>query len=198
MKPVVFYVKNEIPIPDETFDFLLKFIQPEKRERILKHRVKKNADNMLIGEILSKVAIKNVFGIKILNQDIGYGEHGKPYLIKYPNIFFNVSHSGKYVFCAVCNTPIGIDIQKITKYNPNLAKRICSDCELNIIDKSSDKSDEFTRIWTRKEAYLKMTGTGITKIKSADTLNYDIYSRRIENYWLSVSEGNFIVKELEK
>lgn len=185
MKPIIFYIKNDVPIQNNTFQFLLQFVQPEKQERILRQRIKQNADNMLIGDILAKTAIKKVFGVEIAKQHIEYGKYGKPYLLDYPNIHFNISHSGKYVVCAVCDVPVGIDIQKITAYNPSTAYRVCSDDELNIIEKSQNKESEFIRIWTRKEAYLKMKGSSIAKIKA--NISENAYSYRIEIYWLSIS-----------
>ncbi len=60
MKPIIYCGKNDIPIQDKTFKFLLQFVQPEKHERILRQRVKQNADNMLICEILAKILIKKL------------------------------------------------------------------------------------------------------------------------------------------
>lgn len=93
MKPIIFCVKNNTSIQDNTFHFLLQFVQLEKQEHILRQRIKQNADNMLIGDILAKAAIKRVFGIEIAKQRIGYGEFGKPYLLDYPNIHFSISRS---------------------------------------------------------------------------------------------------------
>lgn len=187
MKPIIFCVKMNSPIQDETFKFLLRFVQEEKRERVLRQRIKQNADHMLIGDILAKAALKSSFGIEISKQRIGYGKFGKPYLLDYPNIHFNISHSGEYVVCAVCDVPIGVDIQKIMAYNPNIARKICSDEELNIIKNSNDVQSEFIRVFTQKEAYLKMKGFGIYKISKANTSRKNIDSYKFKDYWLSIS-----------
>ena len=127
MTPEICLVKVNSPIDENTFQYLLKFVQTEKQERILKQRIKQNADNMLIGEILAKTVIKKTFGIDIAKQKFAYSEYGKPYLSNYPNVHFNVSHSRDYVVCAVFNKPIGVDIQKIGKYDPDVAKRVCNE-----------------------------------------------------------------------
>ena len=97
MAPEIYLVKVNSQIDEKTFQYLLKFVQTEKQERILKQRIKQNADDMLIGEILAKALIKKIFEIPIAKQNFLYGEHGKPYLKDFPNIHFNISHSGEYV-----------------------------------------------------------------------------------------------------
>ena len=188
MKPIVFYIRNNIPIQDNTFEFLLQFVEGQKQERILQQRIKQNADNMLIGEILAKVAIKKTFGINIAKQNFAYSEYGKPYLSNYPDVHFNISHSGEYVVCAVNDKPIGVDIQKIGEYNPDVAKRVCNEKELKQIKDSLDKASEFTKLWTQKEAVLKMHGIGIASGDIKNCLdNHNVQSQEINNYWLSIN-----------
>lgn len=108
----LFVVSNNAPITVKDFIYLLKFVCTNKKECILRQTVKQNADNILIGEILAKTVIKNTFGIDIAKQNFTYTEHGKPYLPDYSDVHFNISHSEKYVVCAVSDKPVGVDIQK--------------------------------------------------------------------------------------
>lgn len=149
---------------------------------------------MLIGEILAKVAIKKTFGIDIARQEFAYAEYGKPYLANFHNVHFNISHSGVYVACAVSDNPIGVDIQKIGEYNFDIAKRVCNINELKQVEKSWDKASEFTKLWTQKEAVLKMYGIGIACGEIKNCLNkHNVCSRKIEDYWLSVCVQGYIV-----
>ena len=185
----IYIVKHHVPIDKSTFRFLLKCVHPTKREQILTQRIKQNADNMLIGKILARVAIKKTFGIDIKNQEFACNEYGKPYLLNYSDVHFNISHSGQYVACAVSDKSVGIDIQKISEYNPAIAKRVCTGKELKQIENCTDKSSEFIKLWTQKEAVLKMYGTGIANADIKNCLNnQNVQSERIENYWLSVAE----------
>ena len=187
MTPEICLVKVNSPIDENTFQYLLEYVQAEKQERILKQRIKQNADNMLIGKILAKVVIKKTFGIDIKKQNFTYTEHGKPHLTNYPDVHFNISHSGEYVVCGVSDKPIGVDIQKIGKYNSDVAKRVCNKKELKQIEYSSDKAYEFTKLWTQKEAVLKMHGIGIASGNIKHCLgNHNVQSERIDDYWLSV------------
>lgn len=167
MMPVVSIVCNKEPIDEQTFRFLLLFSPQEKQQRILRQRIKQNADTVLVGAALASHLLFETFRIPFSKQHIAYGPYGKPYLRDYPDVHFNISHSGIYVACAVADHPVGIDIQMISEYRPNVADRVCSKVELATIAASENPAAEFTKLWTRKEAYAKWTGEGIGKIVSS-------------------------------
>ncbi|MBO5842695.1 MAG: 4'-phosphopantetheinyl transferase superfamily protein, partial [Clostridia bacterium] len=109
---------------------------------------------------------------KIAPEEIAftYGEKGKP-RANLP-LHFNVSHAGAYVLCAVANTPIGADIEQIKPFRAGMVARYFTAAEAayiwgnnppldgNVTD--ADTCARFYRVWTAKEAYVKMTGTGIS------------------------------------
>lgn len=159
---VVYLVNVDASLNANFFRFLLQFAPPEKQARILRQRVKQNADNMLVGAALARHMIWEIFQIPLSQQHIAYGPYGKPYLRDYPNAHFNISHSGQYVACAVADRPIGVDVQVIGVYRTDVAARVCSEEKLAGIETSDNSTFEFTKLWTRKEAYLKMLGCGIT------------------------------------
>ncbi len=169
MKPVIYAVKSEKELDDKTFDFLFK--NSKRQDVVLRQKQKKSKDLKLLSEALSKVAIKKTFGIDILKQEIDYGEFGKPYLLNHPDIHFNVSHSKNMVVCAVCDTPVGVDVEKIREYKESLARRISSDEEFLKIESSENKALEFIKLWTKKEAYLKFSGTGIQHFNLQNALS---------------------------
>lgn len=187
MNPAVYAVKIEKPISREIFDFLLKHIREDKKSRILRQKIKQNADEMLIGEILLMFALRENFNIPFVEQKIIEDDYGKPYLLNHPQIHFNISHSKGYVSCVVSDRPVGIDVQKITVYNNAVAKRICLDKEHQQILDCSDKDSEFTKMWTKKEAALKMYGTGISRGDIKNCLeNVKIKCEREDDFWITV------------
>ena len=110
--------------------------------------------------LLLRYALKKHSGITEI-PELVIGEHGKPYLKDYPEIFFNMSHSDTRVICAVSDSPVGVDIQDIRKITPSAAKKFLTDEEL----KSCDLSDisGLCRIWCIKESYGKLTGKGFAE-----------------------------------
>ncbi len=84
--------------------------------------------------------------------------HGKPYLTDYP-LHISISHSGDYAVCAVSDTEVGIDIQKIRKADFRIAKRYFTSEECEYIGNDNLR---FFELWAKKESYLKAIGTGLT------------------------------------
>ena len=61
--------------------------------------------------ISSKELLDSVFDrYNIKDRTLKYGEYGKPYLAS-GDLFFNLSHCGDMVVCAVCDREVGVDIQ---------------------------------------------------------------------------------------
>ena len=102
---------------------------------------------------------------------MGYGEKGKPYLRDYP-LFFNLSHSGEYVICAVSDREIGVDIQKCSDTNVmGIAKRFFVEEECRALEAcgtGEERQQCFFRLWVRKEAYGKLLGKGILGVVSVN------------------------------
>lgn len=81
-----------------------------------------------------------------------------------PEVLFNLSHSGDYAVCAIGDVPVGVDVQCPEKNQGDLAAYFFTGAEQQWIAQAGDPDDEirrFTRIWTRKESYLKLLGIGL-------------------------------------
>lgn len=90
------------------------------------------------------------------------GEHGKPSLLEYPDIHFNLSHCKQAVLCALSRKPVGVDVERIGRYHEDVARYCMNDEEMQQITQASDPEIPFTRLWTQKEAVVKLRGTGLT------------------------------------
>lgn len=99
------------------------------------------------------------WGIKDLKMD--YNEHGKPFLSHYPNVFFNISHCKNGIAVAVDFSPVGIDIESFRKSNLSLINKTMNPTEAEWIRASSEPVEVFTQYWTKKEAVVKLRGTGL-------------------------------------
>ena len=101
--------------------------------------------------------------ISIKDIKIEYKENGKPYL-KDCKLYYNISHTKKYVAVVVSDREVGIDVETIRerwikRYQQleNLANKILSNKEKIIFDLKDtidDKAAYFTEIWTKKELKL--------------------------------------------
>lgn len=98
-----------------------------------------------------------------------YGEFGKPALSgsSAGNLHFNASHAGGLAAYAICATAeVGVDIEHDDGHiDPReLAPSICSADELRQFQMhpASEQRELFFRLWTRKEAYMKCLGCGLS------------------------------------
>ena len=105
-----------------------------------------------------------------------YGPNGKPEVVTDQSvgpIHFSVSHSQGLAVYAVAAEPLGVDLER---HRPlpveELASRFLSDYESAAIARVEgvDQLELFITCWTRKEAYLKAVGVGL----SAPLQDFDV------------------------
>ena len=89
-------------------------------------------------------------------------ERGKPYFAG-NSWHFSISHTPRHVFCALSQSPIGIDAEEADrKIKLRLADKILSDMERQQFDAASDPSKALLTFWVLKEAQAKRSGKGLT------------------------------------
>lgn len=98
----------------------------------------------------------------IYDAEFSKTAEGKPFLKNYPKVYFNLSHSGERVMCVISSQKIGCDVEKISTIDLKIAERFFHDVEYNYLKSMSDEQlqNEFYRIWTMKESYVKAVGRG--------------------------------------
>lgn len=142
------------------FDAALPLLSEQRREQALKFRHEQGRKACAAAYLLLCEGLRKEYGIAEAPL-FGYGEHGKPFLPGHPDVHFNLSHCREAAICALSDRPVGVDIESIREYNESLARYTMSDAELRQIELSPRPALEFTRLWTMKEAVLKLTGEGL-------------------------------------
>lgn len=167
-------------------------LPPERRQKALRYRFDIDRKMSVISYLMLLYALRENYNIT--NPQIAYGVYGKPYLTEYPDIYFNISHCPKGCVCVVSDREIGVDIQDIRPFSWDIAKRVCCDNELKMLECADDKARLFTKIWTMKESYVKMTGEGITSISSANTIviRNEIIVFEKDIFFISISENRWV------
>lgn len=123
-----------------------------------------------------------------------YNEYGAPYILNGP--FFSISHCKQGIAVVISDIPVGIDIEGLRKVDEGLIRKTMNTEEQMQIYSSNAPEIEFIRLWTRKEAFVKMQGTGI--ISDMHTILSDIsqpihwteYTNRDKRYVYSICAGN--------
>ena len=180
-------MKIEYIILDEELSFddvreYEKLLPQERQEKIARYRF--DQDKML--SLAAGLLIRRAIG----ESPIILGEHGKPYAES--GVFFSVSHSGRMAAIAVDDREIGLDVEQFPDNSRlKIADRFYHSAERDHVKRAEDRRRAFCEIWTRKEAYLKMTGEGIaTDLTAFDTtgspLKEQLYTTSVGEYCLSL------------
>lgn len=88
-------------------------------------------------------------------------ENGKPYLVDYPDIYINMTHSKDYAACVIADAPAGVDIQYMRAVDLSIAGRFFCEEEQKYIKDSENPKNAFYEIWVRKESFIKAVGRGL-------------------------------------
>ena len=142
-----------ILINDDLYGFdlpeALSLLSEQRRQQALRYRHEFGQRASVAAYLLLLNALREDYGITdapIFN----YGEHGKP------------THCREAAICVIDHHPIGVDIENIRPYKESLAHYTMNEEELDTIKKAANKDLAFTRLWTQKEAVVKLWGSGIT------------------------------------
>lgn len=173
----------------------------ERRKKCDGFRFQSDKDLCVAADMLLRRVLSEKTGLPPEELVFSVSENGKPYLenVEY---HFNVSHSGNMVAVAVNEScPVGIDVEKIKSVSAGIARRVFSDSDRRFVfgnavihdGKIEDRDTliRFFKVWTYKEAFVKMTGEGICG--NIKTLSYDknnCITEIYDDYVLTVITGN--------
>jgi 4'-phosphopantetheinyl transferase len=112
-----------------------------------------------------------------------YGEHGKPALmLESVPLCFNLSHSGNVALVGVIlgrpELQLGVDVEEARpgREFASIAESFFAPDEVAVFRRipAREQPAAFYRAWTRKEAYLKAIGTGLSFSSTAFSISYGL------------------------
>ncbi len=140
----------------------------EERRQSLNNVNERAAVELIMTELLIRREASRSLGVPFRELHFGYGEHGKPCIADALGYSFSVSHSGGCIAFAESAEDIGVDVQS-RQGGKRFAARFFTENERQYAQLGDC---EFFEVWTRKEAYVKMLGTGISLgFRNFDVLN---------------------------
>jgi 4'-phosphopantetheinyl transferase len=141
---------------------MLEQLSEQRREQALRYKHELGQKLNAAAYLLLCEALRSEYGIEE-KPLFEYGEWGKPFIAGHPDIHFNLSHCRTAAICAVSQRPIGVDIETFRTAKDSLIRYTMNDMERARIASSPHPDMEFTRLWTQKEAKVKLAGEGIRK-----------------------------------
>ena len=137
-----------------------------------------------------KKSASEILGIEQNLLEFETSGNGKPFIKNISGFHFNISHCENALAVAISDGEIGIDCEEIREVNPLVAQKKFArneKCYLN--EKSGDFNKRFFEIWTKKEAFLKRNGKGITLPLNS----FDVTENPLKDEIFTIEKNGFII-----
>jgi len=140
---------------------------PDERARADRFRTPQLRRRFIVARVVLRRLLKTYAPSHLPGLRIGYGSNGKPRLVDATDLRFNVSHAEDTALYAIASGgEVGIDVEA-TMRNVDVdgvARHAFSanECEVLAALAPDARREAFFRIWTRKEAYVKARGEGLS------------------------------------
>jgi 4'-phosphopantetheinyl transferase len=162
---------------------LQSFLSDAEQARAQRFVTQALTDNFICTRGVLRYLLSRYTGIAAGELAFSEGPHGKPFLMKdnVPSLMhFNVSHSGNgAVYAFSLDAEVGVDIEDTTRTTEvmAIAERFFTADEVKALKglQKERRRDYFFYLWTRKEAFLKAIGKGLTQaLDSVDVCGLQI------------------------
>jgi 4'-phosphopantetheinyl transferase len=145
-------------------------LDDNERMRAARFRFPQHRNRFTVARGALRTILGRYLEVEPAALQFSYGRYGKPALIKgFTNltINFNLSHSGEFMLLAVTSgRQVGIDIELINQEfaTTEVAERFFSHREILSLRSQAPQlqTEGFFNCWTRKEAYIKARGEGLS------------------------------------
>ncbi len=142
-------------------------------------RFRNHIDQVLCSKayLLLCQGLRQDWGIDCSKLSFLYLPRQKPLLAEFPQVHFNLSHCKRGVLCVINNSMVGCDIEEIpAELDIELCRYCFNSDEITQIMDSDNPCVAFARLWTMKEAVLKLSGEGIND-HLPELLTHDLLSQ---------------------
>ena len=148
----------------------LRILSPDELERAARYHFQKDRDHFVVARGGLRTILSRYLNVEPARLLFCYDAYGKPSLSEpsgRPPLRFNVSHAhGLALYGFTLDRRIGIDIEHIREdfASEQIAERFFSQREVAMLRALpvEMKTEGFFNCWTRKEAYIKAIGHGLS------------------------------------
>jgi 4'-phosphopantetheinyl transferase len=152
---------------------LAQTLSEDERQRAGRFRFERDRWRYIVGRGLLRAILGRYLDLAPEQLRFRYGPRGKPALAEMlgeseGELCFNVAHSHELALYAVARgRGVGVDIEYVRPIDEleQMAERFFSLSEVAVLQAlpSDQKQEAFFNCWTRKEAYIKAVGDGLSR-----------------------------------
>ena len=156
--------------PSVSLDLLERLLSKDELERADRFRLNRDHDRFVLRRGLLRKLLGEYLSADPAQLKFHYGSHGKPYLLERDDqspLQFNLSHSSDLTVLAFSwQQELGVDIERIDFHvaEERIPEQFFSPMEVVSLRTMplQWQTEAFFLGWTRKEAYIKATGEGLS------------------------------------
>jgi 4'-phosphopantetheinyl transferase len=157
-----------IDIAAAEVELLHEILANDERERAARFHFERDRNRFIAGRGLLRILLGRYLRKPPADVSFGYGANGKPFVSGLENRFyFNLSHSaGLALYGFTLGHRIGVDVENVDHSLDveSIASRFFSAQEVAVLMAlpPGQRRKAFFACWTRKEAYIKARGEGLS------------------------------------
>jgi 4'-phosphopantetheinyl transferase len=172
---------DALPVPASA---LGRFLSDDERARASRFLFPQHRERFTSGRGLLRMLLGGYLDAIPGDLRFTYGPQGKPALDGGGDLRFNVSHADDCIVFAVGRVDVGVDIEAIDRdvAIADIAARHFSAAERAEVGAAAADRRAFFSVWTRKEAYIKARGLGL----SLDLSAFDAAASCGEDGWTPI------------
>lgn len=185
-----------VAVKDDTYNKYYTLLSDDEKERVDRFKFYKDKRCFVISRGVLRLLSGTYLKIEAIDIEFDYEAYGKPKFKQKTNLNFNLSHSVDIAIIGfVYDHSIGVDIEKIKNDFDTMAiaTNFFSKKEIEALQEIPKPQQylAFYRCWTRKEAFIKAKGSGLSFPLDtfSVTLDADLDAELIETQW-NLSEKN--------
>jgi 4'-phosphopantetheinyl transferase len=163
MKPQVYFIALTEPDNFSIYEQYIDYVSPEKQNKIRRLRYAEDKKLRLFSDLFVRFLACTQLTLSPTALSFGINDYGKPYLCGFPDFHYNLSHTRNAVAVSLSGAPTGVDAEKIKPVDLKIAQRFFCRTEYDYI--AADDKNQYRRffeIWTKKEAFVKWRGQGLS------------------------------------
>lgn len=143
-----------------------QLMSPDEKARANRFYFSKHKRRFTTARATLRIILARYLNTAPERLEFTYNAHGKPAVINVQKLEFNLSHTGDIALLAIGKKfPVGVDIEQYSaRPYEGIAKTLFSEQELQGLYKApaSMKAAVFFHVWAQKEAFIKVSGLGLT------------------------------------
>jgi 4'-phosphopantetheinyl transferase len=150
--------------PTSVIGHFEQVLSPDERDRAARFRFPHLRDSFILARGCLRLLLGRYLNVSPAGIQFRYGAKGKPSI---DGVDFNMSHSGGLaVFAFTRGCELGVDVEKMRPLDDmqNIANRFfCREEAMELMSLPPEQREHaFFLCWTRKEAYIKAVGDGLS------------------------------------